>query len=296
MRHYLLLASIILTASFVAQAQNTVVNSLILKGDNGYRVTLTAPTGLTGNLSIPLPAVPAGGTLLASDATGNLVLGAASYIQLTEPASGGGLNWTRLQAGTQTSDFTLTLPTAAPTVNQVLTATAVTGGSVTLGWTTPSGGGGGGGATETGFSRTTAATSITTTTLGDVAGLSVSWGVGTSGTRTYHLTLMFDYVTPAAGPNGLDIRVESLGSGSVTSSKFVLAAYGPLPTFQVNNRVSVDDGNFWAPNGAIPVVYQGYVVVDDNVTGVKVQAALRTGTSQTYSIPLGSAISYIRVN
>jgi hypothetical protein len=296
MKNLLCYMATLIAISTVAIAQNTVVNSLILRGDNGNRLTLTAPPGMTGNLTVAFPNLPAGGTLLGTDATGNLLMGAGDFIQLTEPAGAGGTNWTRLQAGAQASDFTWTLPTTAPTANQVLTATAIAGSDVTLGWTTPSGGGGGGAATETGFSRTTAATSFTTTTLGDVAGLSVSWGAGTSGSRTYRVTLMFDYTTPTTGPSGFDVQLVSLGTGIVSSSRFVLAGQGPLTAFQVNTRVSVDDGNFWIGGVSVPVVYEGYVVVDDNVTGVKVQAALRQGTSQTYTIPIGSAVSYIRVN
>jgi hypothetical protein len=174
MKNLLCYTATLIAISTVAIAQNTVVNSLILRGDNGNRLTLTAPPGMTGNLTVAFPNLPAGGTLLGTDATGNLLMGAGDFIQLTEPAGAGGTNWTRLQAGAQASDFTWTLPTTAPTANQVLTATAIAGSDVTLGWTTPSGGGGGGAATETGFSRTTTPTDFTTTTLGDVAGLSVS--------------------------------------------------------------------------------------------------------------------------
>ncbi len=296
MKNLLCYTATLIAISTVAIAQNTVVNSLILRGDNGNRLTLTAPPGMTGNLTVAFPNLPAGGTLLGTDATGNLLMGAGDFIQLTEPAGAGGTNWTRLQAGAQASDFTWTLPTTAPTANQVLTATAIAGSDVTLGWTTPSGGGGGGAATETGFSRTTVETDVTVSTLSAVPGLTVSWGTGTSGTRTYRITLMLDYVYPTTGPNGLDIEVRTLGTGTVTASRFFQLGSVPLPVFVVNDRVALDDGNFWSPGFRIPVVFEGYVVVDDNVTGIEVLAGLRTGTSVQFTLSAGAAISYVRVN
>lgn len=189
--------------SIALYAQNSVVNSLILKGNDGYRLTLTAPAGLTGNVTIPMPSIPAGGTLLGTDATGNLILGAGNYIQLTEPAGAGGTNWTRLQAGPQAANFTLTMPTAAPTVNQVLTATAVTvGGDVTLGWTTPSGGGGGG-------SVSVATTNLGGGTIGNTGYTTIGGSIAVTSSTKY---LVIVRVT--SEKNVANYTMELLGDGA----------------------------------------------------------------------------------
>jgi hypothetical protein len=139
---YLLLCCIALPlAAFTAFAQNSVVNSLVLKGNGGNRLTLTAPPGMTSNLSLSVPLLPSGGSLLGTDASGNLSLPDGGYIQLTEGPSAGGVHWTRVVAGDQSTDITWTLPNAMPSDNQVLTAVSTSSNAVTLGWTTPSGAG-----------------------------------------------------------------------------------------------------------------------------------------------------------
>jgi hypothetical protein len=206
----LLLGALLPLCWVSAQAQNSVVNSLILKGDNGYRVTLTAPTGLTGNLTIPLPQIPSGGTLLGTDATGNLLMGAGDFIQLTEPVGAGGTNWTRLQAGAQSSDYTWTLPVDNPTAGDVLTvATGSTSSNVVLEWTAPPTGGGptGGGASPTGDGSAGALNIPAATTI-DVA--TSGWG-GLPG----NLNLQFTNVTingTLIVPSGTIIRA----TGTVT--------------------------------------------------------------------------------
>lgn len=124
-------------------AQNSTVNSLVLKS-GAYKATLTAPA-LSGNVSIELPLLPSGGSLLGADPSGNVGLQPGAYIQLTEPAGSGGTNFTRIVAGGQAADYIWTLPTTTPTAGDALVVSAIAGNDVTLGWATPSGGGGGGG-------------------------------------------------------------------------------------------------------------------------------------------------------
>jgi len=78
-------------------------------------------------------------------AAGNLILGggtSATELRFLEP-SGSGTHYSAWRAGAQSDHFRYTLPTTAPTVNQVLAATAVSGSNpveVTTGWATASGG------------------------------------------------------------------------------------------------------------------------------------------------------------
>lgn len=212
----LLVFCLFILGSVTLYAQSTVVNSLILKGNDGYRLTLTAPAGLTGNVTIPMPSIPAGGTLLGTDATGNLVLGAGNYIQLTEPAGAGGTNWTRLQAGPQAANVTLTMPTAAPTVNQVLTATAVTvGGDVTLGWTTPSVGGGGGGVSVS-------TTNLGGGTIGNAGYTTIGGAVAVTSSNKYIVI-----VRVASEKAGSNYTMELLGDGNFLNGH---GTFGQPPT------------------------------------------------------------------
>lgn len=56
-------------------------------------------------------------------------------LRLVNPASGSG--YVGLKAAPGTSTYTLSLPAAAPTANQVLTVSSISGGSVSLTWNSP---------------------------------------------------------------------------------------------------------------------------------------------------------------
>src|SRR5205823_4518926 len=60
----------------------------------------------------------------------------ATQLELQNPA---GTFASTIKAGAQTGDINYTLPAAAPTANQMLAATAVTGTNVTLGWSNGTG-------------------------------------------------------------------------------------------------------------------------------------------------------------
>jgi hypothetical protein len=282
------LVAALLAAPLAAFSQNTIVNSLIFKGDNGSRVTLTAPPGLSGNLSVALPIIPTGGTLLGTDATGNLLMGAGDFIQLTEPAGAGGTNWTRLQAGSQASDFTWTLPTTAPTANQVLTATAIAGGDVTLGWTTPSGGGGGSTVT-TGYSKKTANQAVATLAFTDVTDMSISWGT-TPG--TYKVEVIIDATLVDPDP-GMTIQFVELGSAP-TFARFYDFTFASIALntayefYALSATAAVVNGK--------PYKLEGYVTSNGSTTGVKLQARQISAQAGSISLTDRCIISYTKVN
>jgi hypothetical protein len=56
-------------------------------------------------------------------------------VRLVNPASGGG--YVGLKASPATSTYTLNMPAAAPTANQVLTVSSISGGAVNLVWNSP---------------------------------------------------------------------------------------------------------------------------------------------------------------
>lgn len=278
----------LLLAPIVSVAQNTVVNSLILKGDNGNRVTLTAPAGLTGNLSVALPIIPTGGTLLGTDASGNLLMGAGDFIQLTEPSGAGGTNWTRLQAGSQAADFTWTLPTTAPTANQILTATAIAGSDVTLGWSTPSGGGGS--TVTTGYSKKASSQQITTATFADVTDITVSWG---STPGTYKVEVIIDATLVDPDP-GMNIQFVALGSAP-TFARFYDFTYTSIALNTLYEYYSLS-ATAAGVNGK-PYKMEGYVTSDGSTTGVKMQARqIDNAQAGTISLTDRCIITYTKVN
>jgi uncharacterized protein YaiE (UPF0345 family) len=110
--------------------------ALVFRTSNIERVRV----GATGNLGVGTNApsarlqVAGGNLLVDTSSTGN-----AGQLQLMNPARTFQSNF---QAGAQTATINYTLPTSAPTANQVLTATAVSGAgpvNVTLGWSAASG-------------------------------------------------------------------------------------------------------------------------------------------------------------
>ena len=79
------------------------------------------------------------GSILAKVTSGGNMLLGASGAQLQLQGTGTGIS--TFQSGAQgATNFNYTLPTTIPTVNQVLTATAVAAPNVTLGWTSAGGG------------------------------------------------------------------------------------------------------------------------------------------------------------
>lgn len=136
---------------------NTTTRVLSLDGANNVRVTNLDDVAwrLGGNNN-------AAATSLGSTSNNDVVMIANNAERLRLLASGGvavtgdanvtgklslkgtGSGVSTFAAGAQgATSINYTLPTTTPDVDQVLTATAVAGNNVTLGWSTPSGGGGG---------------------------------------------------------------------------------------------------------------------------------------------------------
>lgn len=86
-------------------------------------------------------AAPANDRLTILSGTNAITNHDGGELRFAEPTAGGS-NYSAFKAGTQGNDITYTLPAATPGTNDVLTATAVSGNDVTLGWAAPSGGGG----------------------------------------------------------------------------------------------------------------------------------------------------------
>lgn len=170
MRRFTTLFVALCAASAIASAQNTVVNSLTFT-QGQYRLTLTAPS-LSGDLSGTLLSTAtgwalggnalvgagpsanrigttdavdvqliAGGTsnvrLVAESGAAAITLPTQTALRLADDAGG---EYVGLQAPTGVATYTVTLPAAAPTANQVLRANAVT--PTNLEWATVGGGNG----------------------------------------------------------------------------------------------------------------------------------------------------------
>lgn len=168
MRRFTTLFVALCAASAIASAQNTVVNSLTFT-QGQYRLTLTAPS-LSGDLSGTLLSTAtgwalggnalvgagpsanligttdavdvqliAGGTsnvrLVAESGAAAITLPTQTALRLADDAGG---EYVGLQAPTGVATYTVALPAAAPTANQVLRANAVT--PTNLEWATVTGG------------------------------------------------------------------------------------------------------------------------------------------------------------
>ncbi len=113
------------------------------------------------------------------------------------------------KTGNQASDIRYTWPTSAPTVNQVLSATAVSGADITLGWAT-AGGGGGSGTVSSGTINQLAYYSGATTTASDASLVRSATGT--------HLTIT------AQGATTSPLKV--VGAASQSAALFTVATSG----------------------------------------------------------------------
>lgn len=120
MRHTILTFSLMFIVNILSvSAQESKVQSLlIVPSGEAFGTVINSPTGLLANQTFTLPST--GGTLLVSSG-GNVSLDFGGELRLFET---GGPNYTGLKSGNVTADITYTLPIAAPTTGQVLTAGA----------------------------------------------------------------------------------------------------------------------------------------------------------------------------
>lgn len=207
MRRVVLSAIAIATMAGSLMAQNSVVKSLVLKSGN-YSATLTAPAGLTQNMDFTIPVITGGGSLVGADNNGNVALGMGSYIQLTEPVSGGGTNYTRLVAGSQTNDWILTLPTDAPAAGEVLSVSSVAGSNVVLEWAA------GGGGTVT-HNATLTGNGTVGSPLGINLGNANTWTANQTFASTFLITANTRIALTNSDNNARDVRwQEPSGTGS----------------------------------------------------------------------------------
>jgi len=140
------------------------------------------------------------------------------------------------KTGNQASDIRYTWPTSAPTVNQVLSATAVSGADITLGWAT--GGGSGSGTVSSGTINQLAYYSGATTTASDASLVRAATGT--------HLTIT------AQGATTSPLKV--VGAASQSAALFTVATSG-ADVFVVGSAGAITTGTW---NGtAIGVLYGG---------------------------------------
>jgi hypothetical protein len=157
-------------------------------------------------------------------------------VRLVSPTGGAG--FVGLKAAAGTSSYTLSMPTATPTANQVLTASSISGGAVTLSWNSPDASGwslaGNAGTTSSNFLGTTDAQPFVLKTNGSTrmtvaagGGITMNSLAGLSGTLSGSTTS--DGVVVADG-NGLISKASysSVVSVGLSSSTNGLTIGGPL--------------------------------------------------------------------
>jgi hypothetical protein len=187
---------------------------------NVFSVGESATLLETGNFGIgyaAAPATPAGNPLekldvhTAAATPANIILSNSAGTAGLLKFQGTGAGISSFQAGAQgATNFNYTLPTTIPTVNQVLTATAVAAPSVTLGWSNAGGGSVAGANTQVQYNNAgafgasanftydgTTLTSTTSSTTANIAAIKGSetgngganvefngiWGIATSATQ-----------------------------------------------------------------------------------------------------------------
>lgn len=277
MRSFVSIALALGLATTSVMAQNGVVKSLTLK-NGANAVTLTPPAGLNQDVTFSFPSLTGGGTLVGADGSGNVQLGAGSYLQLTEPVSGGGTNYTRLVAGNQTNNYTLTLPIDAPVAGDVLTVSSVGGSNVALEWAAPSGGGGGGGtvyADSYGFFYHGATNGIDNVVAGG-ANVPVPSNIASSITRTNNTTIRFfnggvyliNYSVAVTAGDGANIALVINGALEPASERPVTgtpsqASGSIILTLAANSTISIRN------NSAIPMTLETLPRIATHVTITK---------------------------
>lgn len=149
-------------ANFVMTESNQTIN-----GDK----TITGSTAISGTTTI----------------TGTTSINTANELRFSSVV--GGSNYTAFKGGTQLGNISYTLPTTAPTANQVLRANATT--PTNLEWATPTSTSG---AT---FSRLSSAVTTTSTTLVNLTGLSAS----VSANKNYEFSIMVGITRTNGSPD-----------------------------------------------------------------------------------------------
>jgi hypothetical protein len=161
-----------------------------------------------------------------------------------------------IRAAAGTVSYTLTLPAAEPSVNQVLSANAVSGGTVSLTWATPFSGTG----TLNYLSKFASAGTLTNSLLFD-NGTNV--GIGTTDPTEAKLVVNSDIAVGESGENSLS---------AVSGSK----------TWIGSNRLRYNSitNNFSRTNA----LEQGAMIVLDNESDIKFYNQNSTDQSGTYSL------------
>jgi hypothetical protein len=159
-------------------------------------------------------------------------------VRLVSPTTGQ-TGYVGLKAAAGTTSYTLTMPGTAPTADQVLTVSSITGGSVSLTWTSPASAswslaGNAGTNSSTQFLGTTDAQPLlfktngtTRLTLGATGGATFSDLVGAAGTAT---TTNSNEGVVIANNNGLISKAsyESVVTAGLSSNTSGLTIGGPL--------------------------------------------------------------------
>lgn len=175
-----------------------------------------------------------------------------------------------INTGAQSSNYTYTLPITTPTVNQVLTATAVSGTAITFGWSSA---GGGGGVTY-GPSSTQNTLTPVTTKLFDIGYASASGNAAGA---------QITSSTTSGSSSGL--QVSSVGTTSVVGA--MLSATGGTTNYAL--VVPASSGNVGignaAPGSLLSVGSSGQLTV--NTSGNLSTSGTVTVTGS--SLSLGSA-------
>ncbi|HBL98919.1 TPA: hypothetical protein DDZ86_04740, partial [Candidatus Dependentiae bacterium] len=112
------------TLGWVTAVSGNTASALVQRDASGNFSAGTISAALAGHASLDLPLT--GGTL-----TGNLVMSNGNQVRLTQGSAG--LNYVALGAPSSVTNYTLTVPGAAGSLNQLLVTTDTAG---TLGWVT----------------------------------------------------------------------------------------------------------------------------------------------------------------
>lgn len=184
----------------------------------------------------------------------NLSTSAACEIRFFEP---GNTNYTAFKAGAQSTDFTYTLPTTAPTASQVLTSSG--GDSSTLSWTTAAGTIGGSGTANKVAKFTGAGITIGNSQIWD-DGSNVN--VGETGNSAGLLTVHGDMsIFNGPGAKGLRLAVSGGNSFDLNSLGLTATQQYTVPTAAptVNGAVLTSTiAGQWSWTSSLPASQTGY--------------------------------------